>query len=347
MRKYSSTIPPLELGLTLTAGSDTATLESGSALPVIASPDTLTLVLSPDTENEEIVTVIEHLSGSDVIKIVRGQESTTDRTHASGSAVKHMVTARDLQEPHVHINATDFSTNGSVSLHGIGSGEGSVVGTSKAQTLTNKTIDSTNNTITIAQSRVTGLVDALDAKASKDNTVLSGNVTLPATTTIGDVSSTELGYVNGVTSAIQTQLDGKQPLDSDLTAIAGLSANGLITRISEGYAIARTILGGTGISVSNGNGGTGNPTISLSGTLPTRVATGTKNISVSSAATGSDSVSISGFTSAPVVTAVGDTGLYNVAVTSVSSTEINFSVRHIENTSATTTVVVRWIAVQM
>jgi hypothetical protein len=33
---------------------------------------------------------------------------------------------------------------------------------------------------------------------------------------------TEINYTDGVTSSIQTQLDGKQPLDSDLTAIAGL-----------------------------------------------------------------------------------------------------------------------------
>lgn len=33
----------------------------------------------------------------------------------------------------------------------------------------------------------------------------------------------ELNYTDGVTSAIQTQLDGKQPLDSDLTTIAGLA----------------------------------------------------------------------------------------------------------------------------
>src|SRR5690606_8529393 len=39
----------------------------------------------------------------------------------------------------------------------------------------------------------------------------------------GTLTATELGYVDGVTSAIQTQLDGKQPLDSDLTTIAGLT----------------------------------------------------------------------------------------------------------------------------
>lgn len=37
-------------------------------------------------------------------------------------------------------------------------------------------------------------------------------------------TATELNYTDGVTSAIQTQLDAKQPLDSDLTTIAGLTA---------------------------------------------------------------------------------------------------------------------------
>jgi hypothetical protein len=38
----------------------------------------------------------------------------------------------------------------------------------------------------------------------------TGTVVLPATTSIGDVSSTEIGYVDGVTSSIQTQLDTKE-----------------------------------------------------------------------------------------------------------------------------------------
>lgn len=37
-------------------------------------------------------------------------------------------------------------------------------------------------------------------------------------------TAAELNYVDGVTSAIQTQLDAKQPLDTDLTTIAGLTA---------------------------------------------------------------------------------------------------------------------------
>jgi fructose-specific component phosphotransferase system IIB-like protein len=37
------------------------------------------------------------------------------------------------------------------------------------------------------------------------------------------VTATELGYVDGVTSAIQTQLNAKQPLDAELTVIAALT----------------------------------------------------------------------------------------------------------------------------
>jgi hypothetical protein len=39
-----------------------------------------------------------------------------------------------------------------------------------------------------------------------------GTVVLPSTTSIGDVSSTEIGYLDGVTSSIQTQLDSKSNL---------------------------------------------------------------------------------------------------------------------------------------
>jgi len=47
----------------------------------------------------------------------------------------------------------------------------------------------------------------------------TGTVVLPSTTSIGTVSSTEIGYVDGVTSAIQTQLDSK------LTATTAVTSN--------------------------------------------------------------------------------------------------------------------------
>jgi hypothetical protein len=49
----------------------------------------------------------------------------------------------------------------------------------------------------------------------------TGTVVLPSTTSIGGVSSTEIGYLDGVTSAIQTQLDSKGPLNPSTNAQTG------------------------------------------------------------------------------------------------------------------------------
>ena len=58
------------------------------------------------------------------------------------------------------------------------------------------------------------ITSSLATKAPINAPTFTGSVTLPSTTTIGDVSNVELGYVNGVTSGIQVQLDAKAPLAS-------------------------------------------------------------------------------------------------------------------------------------
>jgi hypothetical protein len=59
------------------------------------------------------------------------------------------------------------------------------------------------------QDQISDIQDALDAKSNLSNPTFDGTVVLPTTTSIGDVSSTEIGYLNGVTSGIQAQLDAK------------------------------------------------------------------------------------------------------------------------------------------
>jgi len=67
---------------------------------------------------------------------------------------------------------------------------------------------------------------------------------------VSDVTATEIGYLDGVSSAIQTQLDAKQASDADLTAIGALAktdgnlivGNGS-TWVAENGATARTSLG--------------------------------------------------------------------------------------------------------
>jgi hypothetical protein len=55
--------------------------------------------------------------------------------------------------------------------------------------------------------------------ATLANPTFTGNVVLPSTTSIGNITSTELGYIDGVTSSIQTQL-GDRALTSDFSNTA-------------------------------------------------------------------------------------------------------------------------------
>ena len=57
---------------------------------------------------------------------------------------------------------------------------------------------------------------------------LTGTVTLPSTTSIGNVSATEIGYVDGVTSAIQTQLDSKLATATASSTYAPLTGAALV-----------------------------------------------------------------------------------------------------------------------
>jgi hypothetical protein len=78
------------------------------------------------------------------------------------------------------------------------------------------------------------------------------------------VTSTELGYVSGVTSAIQTQFGNKQGLDATLTALAAYNTNGLLAQTSADTFVGRTITGTANeITVTDGDGVSGNPTLSV------------------------------------------------------------------------------------
>jgi len=65
-------------------------------------------------------------------------------------------------------------------------------------------------------------------------------------------------------NALDTAVAAKQASDSDLTALANNSTNGLWARTGSGTGSARTVTAGTGISVTNGDGVSGNPTIAAS-----------------------------------------------------------------------------------
>ena len=79
------------------------------------------------------------------------------------------------------------------------------------------------------------------------------------------VTATELGYVSGVTSALQTQINAKQNLSSVLTGLTNLgSSEGILAKQGDdGFAAWTLAAGSSKITIVNGDGQSGAPTFDL------------------------------------------------------------------------------------
>ena len=109
---------------------------------------------------------------------------------------------------------------------------------------------------------VDALLGGTGAQKAKPN--LSGGLWKIDGTAI-TVTAAELNYVTGVTSAIQTQFTNlaaaKQNVDATLTALAAYNTNGILTQTAADTFAGRTLTAGTGITVTDGDGVAGNPTV--------------------------------------------------------------------------------------
>ena len=134
VRLYSSTSQQTTLTGAITSGASSMVVQSGSALlggQTVSSGETFTVVIDPDTALEEIVDVTA--VSTNTFTITRGVESGgTGQNHSAGAVVRHMAIGRDFRDANRHAEASASYNDGggsAVSLHGIASGEGVVVGT--------------------------------------------------------------------------------------------------------------------------------------------------------------------------------------------------------------------------
>ena len=128
-----------------------------------------------------------------------------------------------------YIDDSISAHNAASGIHGV---TGSVVGTSDTQTLTNKTLTSpvvTGLTLDDASIVFEGATpNAFETTLSVTDPTADRTITLPDATgtvqlRVADVSDEEIAHLNGVTSAIQTQIDNKAAA-SDLSTHTGASS---------------------------------------------------------------------------------------------------------------------------
>jgi trimeric autotransporter adhesin len=157
-RKYSSVSLETEVVGSLTTSATSVVVGNATNLlgginpASITSTDDFIVVIDPETSSEEIVRVTAVTSNT--LTVVRGYDGSTGKTHTSGAKVRHMAIGEDMRNAAAHIE----STTG----HGA---TGAVVGTTNTQTLTNKTISASSNTISdIANANIASAAAIADTK---------------------------------------------------------------------------------------------------------------------------------------------------------------------------------------
>lgn len=116
----------------------------------------------------------------------------------------------------------------------------------------------------------------LDAKANLAGPVFTGTVSLPETTSIGNVSATEIGYLDGVTSGVQGQIDqlntnkapSQDPSFSGIVVLPSTTSIGSVdaTEISHLNGITSSVQGQLDSKANLTGGATFTGTVSLPAT---------------------------------------------------------------------------------
>lgn len=111
--------------------------------------------------------------------------------------------------------------------------------------------------IEISPSEVTSVFGRSGAVSAQNGDYTASQVTnVPA----GNIAATT------VQAAINELDSEKQPIDATLTALAAFNSNGIVVQTAADTFTSRAVAAGTGVTVTDGNGVAGNPTVAISNT---------------------------------------------------------------------------------
>ena len=278
-----------------------------------------TLIIDPDTSKEEVVTVTS--GSSTTIVITRGEDNTQATAHSAGTSVRHGVSAREFKELQTHIAARGYDTDSSIlsnvdtHVHGLGSGDGDVVGTSKTQTLSNKTL--TAPTITGAPGFATSIVfegatdDAYETTLTVTDPTADRTITLPNAT--GQVVLRD-------TTDTLTNKTLTSPTISGTPVITGLSSAGMSSSSATPKDYVDAILGSaTAASTSAASAATSATSAATSATSAAASATASAS-SASAAATSATAAATSASSASTSATAAATSATSAAASATAAAT---------------------------
>lgn len=232
-RLYSSISTDTTLSLTLTAGGTTATVADSTALlggVSVSSPDTFTIAIDPDTASEEIC-LVTAVAGNQ-LTITRAQGGTSAIEHLNGATVRHVLTSIEL---------TDFETVKS-----------NYITASSTTTLTNKTINSSNNTLI-------GVLTASSSDTLSNKSIALGSNTVTGTTAEFNTALSDGDFATLAGSETLTNKTLTAPvINLSLNAQTGttytlvLGDNGKLVTLDNGSAIAVTVPTNASVAFATG-----------------------------------------------------------------------------------------------
>ena len=284
IRQYSSRSQQTTLTGAITSGATSMTVVSGTALlggVTIPAGRTFTLVIDPDTALEEIVDATA--VSTNTFTITRGIDGSSGQEHSAGAVVRHMAIGRDYRDANLHAEADASYNDGSGNahtMHGIGTGEGVVVGTLKTQTLTNKTL----TTPTISGG------------------TLSGAVTVAATATVSGHIVVSGGTITGLSSAgmVTSSATPKDYVDSILgsataasTSAAAANTSAVAASTSAANASASASAASTSAAAANTSAVAASTSASAASVSSASASTSAANASASAAAANTSAVNAS------------------------------------------------------
>ena len=345
-RKYSSRSQQTTLTSAITAGAVTMVVGSGTSLlggATVTGAERFTVVIDPDTALEEIVDV--SAVSTNTLTIIRGVEvGGTGQAHSAGAVVRHMAIGRDYREANLHIEATGAYNDGTGThaMHGIASGEGSVVGTDKEQTLTLKTLTSpiiTSPTITAgAGAEFTSITFEGTTADTHETTLTVADPTQDNTITLPNTTGTV-----AILDAAQT-LSNKtltSPIISGSPVITGLSSAGMSSSSAAPKDYVDSILGSATAASTSATSAAASATAaatSATSAAASATAAATSATSAAASATAASTSASSALTSqtAAATSATSAAASETAAATSATSAAVSATAAATSATNAAT-----------